>query len=298
MFMNHLTISLGFFAGMLQFVVAVYALRLNCLFGTARVGWSLFCAFSLLALLHLVQSFTPFNPAASSGGIKVEMMDALVSLLLFVNLVHLETLLKERLRTEIKERQMRAELELDVKKKSAYLLKAIEQLQAEMDERKRLEAEMGSLNPAPPGLFDSFSNMIQKIPATAIVRTLTRESYMLEVDLACHRPLSAAEAGSILIFSHFVGTCGRGAHLPSPVTLPPAQVAFYRRTVRRLVQAGELPAATMQEFEKTFTVPDREPDDLKAILPRLNPPPAAGKRDWFGLNAGQIQPGRVVAVQG
>ena len=37
----------------LQFVVAGYALRLNRVFGPVRVGWSLFCAFSLLALLHL-----------------------------------------------------------------------------------------------------------------------------------------------------------------------------------------------------------------------------------------------------
>ncbi|MGA2823359.1 MAG: hypothetical protein ABSE72_07505, partial [Bacteroidales bacterium] len=43
---------MGLVTGLLQFIVAGYALRLNRIFGTARVGWSLFWAFSLLALLH------------------------------------------------------------------------------------------------------------------------------------------------------------------------------------------------------------------------------------------------------
>jgi hypothetical protein len=38
----------------MQLVVGGYALRLNRLFGTAKVGWPLFCA-ALPALLHLVQ---------------------------------------------------------------------------------------------------------------------------------------------------------------------------------------------------------------------------------------------------
>jgi ABC-type Fe3+-siderophore transport system permease subunit len=42
---------MGFVNGALQFIVAGYALRLNRVFGTARVGWSLFWAFSLLAAL-------------------------------------------------------------------------------------------------------------------------------------------------------------------------------------------------------------------------------------------------------
>jgi hypothetical protein len=52
-------------SGLLQFAVAGYALRLNRIFGTARVGWSLFWAFSLLALLHVVQSATVFNPGVA-----------------------------------------------------------------------------------------------------------------------------------------------------------------------------------------------------------------------------------------
>jgi hypothetical protein len=131
---------MGFVAGLLQFVVAGYALRLNRLFGTKRVGWSLFWAFLLLALLHLMQSIMRggFGPEL---GVKVDVMNALISMLLLIGMVHLEALLKERIRREQEEQRMRAELESEVKKKTAYLMRAIEELQAEMDERKRMETE-------------------------------------------------------------------------------------------------------------------------------------------------------------
>jgi len=132
---------MGLVTGLLQFVVAGYALRLNRLFGTARVGWSLFSAFFLLALLHLFQSVMPNNPSAELG-VEVEAMYSLVSLLLLTSMIHLETVLKERARLEREERRMRDELESEVKKKTAYLMRAIEELQMEMDVRKQAEAEV------------------------------------------------------------------------------------------------------------------------------------------------------------
>ena len=132
---------MGFITGALQFIVAGYALRLNRVFGTARVGWSLFWAFALLALLHLFQSVTSFNTRAPLG-VEIEVMYSLISLLLLTSMVHLETLLKERLRLEREEQRLRAELESEVKKKTAYLSRAIEELQSEIDGRKRMEAEI------------------------------------------------------------------------------------------------------------------------------------------------------------
>ena len=139
--MNFTTI-MGFVAGALQFVVAGYALRLNRLFGTKRVGWSLFWAFLLLAMLHFMQSFMKggFGFGAEVG-VKVDVMNAVISLLLLIGMVHLEALLKERKRVETEEKRMRLELESEVQKKTGYLMRAIEQLQAEMDERKRMESE-------------------------------------------------------------------------------------------------------------------------------------------------------------
>jgi hypothetical protein len=127
--------------GLLQFIVAGYALRLNRLFGTARVGWSLFWAFFLLAVLHLTQSVIPAGTGMELG-IKVDAMYALISLLLLTSMVHLETVLKERTRMEREERRMRTELESEVKKKTAHLMRAIEELQLEINERKQAEADV------------------------------------------------------------------------------------------------------------------------------------------------------------
>ena len=132
---------MGFITGALQFAVAGYALRLNRIFGTARVGWSLFWAFALLALLHLFQSISSFNSGAPLG-VEIEVMYSLISLLLLTGMVHIEPLLKERLRLECEEQRLRAELESEVKKKTAYLSRALEELQSEMDGRKRMEAEI------------------------------------------------------------------------------------------------------------------------------------------------------------
>ena len=67
---------------------------------------------------------------------------ALISLLLLTGMAHIEALFKERLRLEQEEVRLRAGLEAEVEKKTAHLMRAIEVLQAEIDERKRMEAEV------------------------------------------------------------------------------------------------------------------------------------------------------------
>lgn len=121
-----------------QLVVAAYAMRLTRLFGTAKVGWSLFCAFLFLALLHAFQAVTEFN-AAAQFEIKIEVVYALVSLLLLIGLVHMETMLKHRLWAESEERRMMAKLETEVAKKTEHLTRAIEELHNEIEERIRVE---------------------------------------------------------------------------------------------------------------------------------------------------------------
>lgn len=135
--------AMNLVAGLMQFIVAGYALRLNRIFGPDRVGWSLFCAFALLALLHLAQSFAVFKTGEQSA-ITMEAAYALISLLLLTGMAHIGSLFKERLRLEQKEIRLRAGLEAEVGKKTAHLLRAIEVLQAEIDERKRMEAEVAA----------------------------------------------------------------------------------------------------------------------------------------------------------
>ena len=72
--------AMGIITGVLQFAVAGYALRLNQIYGTARVGWSLFWAFSLLALIHLIQFVTPLNNGAPLG-VEIEVIYSFISLL-------------------------------------------------------------------------------------------------------------------------------------------------------------------------------------------------------------------------
>jgi dihydroneopterin aldolase len=130
---------MGCIASALQFIVAGYALRLNRRYGTSRVGWSLFGAFSLLALLQLVQSTSYFN-AGTDAVLKVNVTYVLISFLLLTGMVHLEAMLKEQLRRERAEHQLRADLEVEVKSKTAHLTRAIEELMREMEETKRMGA--------------------------------------------------------------------------------------------------------------------------------------------------------------
>ena len=132
---------MGWVSSFLQFVVAGYALRLNRIFGMSRVGWSLFWAFLLLALLHLFQSITAFNNAAPLG-IEVQAIYALISLLLLTGMVHIETLLRGRLRAEQEQKRLREGLEFMVKEKTAHLTRAVEDLQLEVAERKKAQVQI------------------------------------------------------------------------------------------------------------------------------------------------------------
>jgi hypothetical protein len=103
------------------------------------VGWSLFCAFALLALLQLVQSTASFS-AGTDAVLKVNVTYVLISFLLLIGMIHLETMLKERMRMERIEKDLRAELELEVKSKTAHLTRALDELMKEMEETKRMGA--------------------------------------------------------------------------------------------------------------------------------------------------------------
>jgi hypothetical protein len=256
--------AINLLAGLFQFVVAAYALRLNLLFGTRRVGWSLFLAFTLLAALHVLQAVAVCN---FIGGVNIEFLYLLVSFLLLTSLVHQEGLLREHVNHEFKERQIRAELEIEVKRKTAYLVKALEGLQAEMDERQRMAAEVSCLDLLKPRLFDCFAEMLASIPAQSITPVLARESYMLSVDLVRQRPLLATDVGSILIFARFVAAGGNDIRGIASVELPPPHVEFYRQTVERLIEAGELEPSARVQFAKFFGGADS--DTAFVVAPEL-----------------------------
>ncbi len=103
-------------------------------------------------------------------------------------------------------------------------------------------------------LFESFSKMIDRLPAKGVLSATEREHQMLENDLATNRPVSRKEAHSILSFCDFLAAIKSGLKM-SPVVLPPRDAAFYRRTTTRLVEAGELPNNAHELFDETFTLP-------------------------------------------
>jgi len=105
--MNRWDVVIIWIVGLLQLSVAGYAMRLNRLFGTGRVGWSLFSAFALLALLHLVQAAKLFGPD-DEFAVKVQVGYALISFLLLIGMAHIETVLKERQRAEREAQKMEA----------------------------------------------------------------------------------------------------------------------------------------------------------------------------------------------
>jgi hypothetical protein len=145
---------MGLMASTMQFVVAAYALRLNRRFGISRVGWSLFGSFSLLALLQLVQAIT--EKATGDSSLLINAIYVLISFLLIMGMVHLESMLKDRLRLEQLERQMRNDLEEEVKLKTAYLTRAIEELMQQMEETKRMSAIIESAGVILPKTADGF----------------------------------------------------------------------------------------------------------------------------------------------
>ena len=230
-------------AGLFQFAAAAYALRLNRLFGTTRVGWSLFSAFFLLALLHLMPLVLPVGVGVELA-IKMEVVYALISLLLLTGMVHIETLLKEHLRREREEQRVRAELELEVQKKTAYLMRAIQELQSEIDERKRMETEVetthlelravsrkAELAQVTASVLRSVGNMLKSVNVTAnLVSDQMKQSKIANVvNVGALIRSHAADLGK------FMTQDPRGQKLPVYI----AQLAEHL-TDERLVLTAEL----------------------------------------------------------
>jgi len=103
-----------------------------------------------------------------------------------------------------------------------------------------------------PCLFDSFADMIGALSTATVLRTLERESVMLEQDLVQPRLSSPFEVSSILSFCWFVEAIRQGWPTFAIPATPPVHLVFYRTTLQRLVAAGELPVAAKTRFDGTF----------------------------------------------
>src|SRR5262245_1217596 len=162
---------------LLPCLIPPYALRLNRVFGTQRVGWVIFAVFSLLATLQVIRAWHPFGLGISSG-LTLDLLSFLVPVLLLIGMVHIESLFKERLHVEEEEKRLRGELELQVKQRTAALDEANEELQREISLRRQGSEELRKSkeeyrflfeeNPQPMWIYDLRSFQLLAANAAAL----------------------------------------------------------------------------------------------------------------------------------
>ena len=101
-------------------------------------------------------------------------------------------------------------------------------------------------------LFEKFAEMVDKLPTRAVLKAIQLERQMLESDMAQKRTLPIAEVRSIVAFCDFLQH-GPSANRASRISIPIQHLGFYRGTVKRLVEDGELPYQTSEVFEHSFS---------------------------------------------
>ena len=101
-------------------------------------------------------------------------------------------------------------------------------------------------------IFNAFSRVIRKLPAPAILRALDAECKMLRDDMEHYRYGLTEDTLSILCFRGFVQMVKTDNVMRCCLQMPLDHVQFYKETIVRLVQAGELGPSAMNQFEYAF----------------------------------------------
>jgi len=104
-----------------------------------------------------------------------------------------------------------------------------------------------------PRLFGLFCELIDRTPVQAILPVVEVEHRMMEDDFATKRVSESEEVNSVWSFCSFLLNVGHGygCRIASTI-LPLEHFAFYRNTVERLVEAGELPQDSKEIFDDAF----------------------------------------------
>jgi hypothetical protein len=115
-----------------------------------------------------------------------------------------------------------------------------------------LRISQGDVGMIDPPIFGPFVRMVQSLPAKAIVRGMDLEYEMLQNDFEFDRYPLTEEAKSILCFRKFVHVAKFGGIMYFTNSFPPEHYEFYRQTLVRLINANELPASTLETFDRLF----------------------------------------------
>ncbi len=97
-------------------------------------------------------------------------------------------------------------------------------------------------------LYETFCDLLESLPVKAIVRAADAERRMVQNDLRMRRISLDDYCVSVLEFCNFVVDSARGWKFSQPLW-PAEHSEFYRGVVRRLVEAGELPAEVLERLE-------------------------------------------------
>jgi hypothetical protein len=103
-------------------------------------------------------------------------------------------------------------------------------------------------------IFRIFSKVIRNLPASAILLALDAECKMLEEDVKHYRLNLTEDTLSIFYFRGFVQMVKAGNVMRYSLRMPPGHIEFYKKTILRLIQAGELRSSAVDQFDFTFNL--------------------------------------------
>ncbi|HEX4265475.1 MAG TPA: ATP-binding protein [Verrucomicrobiae bacterium] len=274
--MNNLNIaSIG--SGLLEAGVAFYAMRLTRLYGSKRVGWSLFVAFALLALLHISQFMGPWLNLAGGGE---QIIYAVISALILVGMAHLESTLKQFDHAEGAEERANAEMEARVKQQTSQLMRANEELEekaatlrTEVAHRRQMQDQMeqthrellaasrqAGMSEVATGVLHNVGNVLNSVNVSAALVADHLTALNVE-NLARAASMMREHAGDI---GHFLTNDHKGKRLPDYLsqlashlwderTLLLKEIGFVRSKIEHIKEI----VAAQQNYGKALGVAEK-----------------------------------------
>jgi hypothetical protein len=109
-------------------------------------------------------------------------------------------------------------------------------------------------------IFDSFSEMVNGLPASVLLKAIKLQHRMFEEDLLYKRVPESPEVDSVLNFCQFITAVSNQDDFCPVIRLSLEHFAFYRGIVIRLIEADKIPVEAKAQFDLAFSL-----DFLKAL---------------------------------